>query len=580
MEVYELKIDDDNVDEVFAISLVENPAIELDFVYFNKEAIQFAAVNAEKRLVMGPILVPDKKIKRLDGENKMYEVFFKPETVKRLSEMYLEKKYTDKTTIEHTAPVSGVTLVESWIKESKLNDKSNMYGFNVPIGTWMGTFKITNEAIWQDFVKTGKVKGFSIEGLFSHSLVAASAVDLVLDKDIDDLDETELEIVLAKIKAMFETYADYGSGIRNNAKKGIELNEKNNNKCATQTGKVRAQQLANGEALSVETIKRMYSYLSRAETYYDENDMNACGTISYLLWGGKAALSWSRNKLRELGLLEETAETGPKGGIKESPKAPKSDTPNKEPKGEGTAKGDASGKSAKVTAEQEKTLQNKVDEFNKKESNTKNGNATLGQLKSVFQRGLGAFNTSHSPAVKSAEQWAYARVNAFLYLLKNGRPDNAKYTTDYDLLPKGHPKSNTNMEAQPSIVSTYPGEAVSGSISPAQLAGEKVSIDYDDTLSTIKGQALAQRLINTGFDVHIVTKRNSNYSAEVYQTAEKVGIAKDKVHFTNGQPKWRTLSRLGISRHYDNNPDEIKSIEDNTAGIRAIKFSTINDDSE
>ena len=134
------------------------------------------------------------------------------------------------------------------------------------------------------------------------------------------------------------------------------------------------------------------------------------------------------------------AEIGPKGGIKESDKAPKSDTPNKDPQGEGTAKGDASGKSAKVSAEQEKTLQNKVDEFNEKESNTKNGRATLGQLKSVFQRGLGAFNTSHSPLVKSAEQWAYARVNAYLYLLKNGRPENPKYTTDYDLLPKGHPK--------------------------------------------------------------------------------------------------------------------------------------------
>jgi len=136
------------------------------------------------------------------------------------------------------------------------------------------------------------------------------------------------------------------------------------------------------------------------------------------------------------------AEVGPKGGIKESPKAPKSGTPNPNPKGEGTAKGDASGKSAKVTAEQEKTLEGKIKEFNEKDSNTKNGNATLGQLKSVFQRGLGAFNTSRSPVVKSAEQWAYARVNAYLYLLKNGRPENPKYDTDYDLLPKGHPKAN------------------------------------------------------------------------------------------------------------------------------------------
>jgi hypothetical protein len=141
------------------------------------------------------------------------------------------------------------------------------------------------------------------------------------------------------------------------------------------------------------------------------------------------------------------AEIGPRGGIRESDKAPKSKTPNPEPKGEGTAKGDASGKrGAEVTAEQEKTLQKKVDDFNERDSNTKYGRATLGALKSVFQRGLGAYNVSHSPEVKSSEQWAYARVNAFLYLLKNGRPDNKKYTTDYDLLPKDHPKYSMSVD--------------------------------------------------------------------------------------------------------------------------------------
>ena len=104
----------------------------------------------------------------------------------------------------------------------------------------------------------------------------------------------------------FESYSDYGQEIRSNAKRGIELNEKNGNKCATQTGKVRAQQLANGESISLATIKRMHSYLSRAETYYDNaDDTSDCGYISYLLWGGKSALSWSRNKLRELGELED-----------------------------------------------------------------------------------------------------------------------------------------------------------------------------------------------------------------------------------------------------------------------------------
>ena len=136
------------------------------------------------------------------------------------------------------------------------------------------------------------------------------------------------------------------------------------------------------------------------------------------------------------------AEIGPRGGIKKSDKAPKSDTPNPKPAGEGTAKGKATGKrGAVVSAEQEKTLQKKVDDFNEKDSNTKNGRATLGALKSVFQRGLGAYNVSHSPTVQSSEQWAYARVNAFLYLLKNGRPENKKYTSDFDLLPKDHPKA-------------------------------------------------------------------------------------------------------------------------------------------
>jgi hypothetical protein len=316
--LYELIIEDDT-DEIFAISLVESPAIESDFVYFDKEVVQFAAVDTEQRMLIGPILVPDKKILRVDGEGQPYHVFFTKDTVKKLAQNYLMKKYTDKATLEHGESIKGVDLVESWVKDGLL-DKSNNYGLNLPQGSWVGLFKISDEKIWNDYVKTGKVKGFSIEGLFSHKLVQASLVDdFLMEKEITQLSEAEAEIVLSKMVAIIkkdkrfgkgeriemESYSDYGSGISNNAQKGIDLNEKNNNKCATPVGKIRAQQLAKGEPISVETIKRMYSYLSRAETYYDETDMNACGTISYLLWGGKAALSWSRNKLRELGLLEE-----------------------------------------------------------------------------------------------------------------------------------------------------------------------------------------------------------------------------------------------------------------------------------
>lgn len=314
MELFELKIDDELLDEVFAISLVSEPAIESNFVFFDKEKVQFQKIDTEKRIVAGPVLIPNKKILRIDGEGKPYEVFFSPETVEKLAQNYLKRRYTNQTTLEHDSNVDNVSLVESWIKTTKL-DKSNGLGLNLPVGTWVGMFKVNNDEIWEEYVKSGSVKGFSIEGLFTHDLVKASREELLL------IEEKEAEYLLNKIRALIkedkryskgkrvdmESYSDYGQSIKNNAKRGIELNEKQNNKCGTQVGKVRAQQLAKGEPISVETIKRMHSYLSRAETYYDPNETTECGTISYLLWGGKSALSWSRNKLRELGLLEENS---------------------------------------------------------------------------------------------------------------------------------------------------------------------------------------------------------------------------------------------------------------------------------
>ena len=310
MKLFELVIDD-TMDEIFALSFVSDPAIEVHGTYFHKDKVQFKEIK-EEGLFVAPILVPNKRIFRMDGEGKPYEVFFSPETIKKLSQMYLKRKYQDSITIEHADKVKDVTLVESWIKESKLQDKSKLYGIDVPVGSWLGTFKIDNEDIKDKFRK-GEISAVSIEGLFTHDLVKASRVD------IKDIEEKEAEYLLSQLRVLIkkdmryaskkrvemESYSDYGQSVRNNAKRGRELNEKNGNKCATAVGKVRSAQLEKGEPISVETIKRMYSYLSRAETYYDESDTQACGTISYLLWGGKSALSWSRNKLRELGLLQE-----------------------------------------------------------------------------------------------------------------------------------------------------------------------------------------------------------------------------------------------------------------------------------
>jgi hypothetical protein len=278
MRIVELIIDKDT-DGIDAVSLVDFPAIESNFVALNKEyEVKLAEVDAEKRILMGAALIPNKQIYRKYGNDEFY-VFFSKETVKLASELFLKNGNQSNATLQHNSKIDGMTVVESWIIDDTENDKSNAYGFSLPQGTWMISMKADNDQVWQD-VKDGKVKGFSIEGYFADKLEMAKEVEL-------------------------ESYADYGDDIKSNAKRGIELNDANGNKCATQTGKVRAQQLANGEAISVETIKRMYSYLSRAETYYDNADsQNDCGYISYLLWGGKSALGWSRNKLKELGLLE------------------------------------------------------------------------------------------------------------------------------------------------------------------------------------------------------------------------------------------------------------------------------------
>jgi hypothetical protein len=304
MKIVELIIDEEQeFSGIEAISIVDEPAIEENFIALSKQhEIKLAEVDKEKRILMGAALVPNKNIYRRNGEDEYY-IFFSDETVRKASELFLMRGNQNKSTLEHQAELYGLSVVESWIIEDDVHDKSRKYNMDLPVGTWMVSMKVNNDEVWNNYVKTGLVKGFSIEGYFTDK-IAMSKIEEIHNEE--EATEILLEIANSILdnKYEFATYSDYGSGVRNNAKRGIELNKKVNNKCATSVGKVRAQQLARGEKLSVSTIKRMYSYLSRAETYYDAGDSKACGTISYLLWGGKAGLAWSRGKLRELGELD------------------------------------------------------------------------------------------------------------------------------------------------------------------------------------------------------------------------------------------------------------------------------------
>jgi hypothetical protein len=319
--VYELVISDES-DEVYAVSLVNSPAIELGWVAFDKEEVKFQKIDEEKQLVLGPILIPNKRILRVDGEGNTYHVFLKPETIEQLAQKYLKNKYVDAVTVEHEKRVDDVVLVESWIVESSTKDKSSLYGFAVPKGTWMGVMKINSDKIWED-VKNGTYQGFSIEGLFSHQLVAAAKVEIdMMDKEVSELTEEESEVLLKKIKAVIskdkrykkkqridlESYSDYPEAVKNNAKRALEWADKNGwGSCGTAVGKIRSNQLAKGEPISVDTIKRIYSYVSRHEidlqtskTYSD-----GCGKLMMDSWGGLAAGRWAKSKLKELGLITE-----------------------------------------------------------------------------------------------------------------------------------------------------------------------------------------------------------------------------------------------------------------------------------
>lgn len=309
--VIEMFIDEDNeMSGIDAISVVEKPAIEEDFIALKEhKEIKLAEVDNEKRILMGAALIPNKKIFRRGDDGEDYYIFFSEDTVRKASELFLMKGNQNNSTFEHQIPLYGMSVVESWILEDKEKDKSAKYGFDLPVGTWLVSVKVNNDEVWKR-VKKGEVKGFSIEGYFAEQYELSNNKNICSDC-FDELNaEYELLEVIESLsnEVELESYGGYPDSASNNAKRGIELNKKVNNKCATQVGKIRARQLVAKEKFTLSTLKRIHSYLSRAETYYDTGNNEACGTISYLLWGGLSMKNWVESKLKgldELSLSEK-----------------------------------------------------------------------------------------------------------------------------------------------------------------------------------------------------------------------------------------------------------------------------------
>jgi hypothetical protein len=174
MRIVELLLDESSLQAgIQAISVVESPAIEEDFVALKDEQpkIELKTIDKEKRILMGAALIPNKPIYRRSGEDEYY-IYFSQDTVRKASELFFINGNQNKATLEHQMDVQGTSVVESWIIEGE-QDKSRMYGMDLPVGTWMVSMKILNDELWEGYVKSGKVKGFSIEGYFVDKVEAS-----------------------------------------------------------------------------------------------------------------------------------------------------------------------------------------------------------------------------------------------------------------------------------------------------------------------------------------------------------------------------------------------------------------------
>ena len=215
MKIIELILDEEQDDiGVDAISIVESPAIESDFVALKNQEIKLAEVDKEKKILMGALLIPNKPIYRNGGEGEYY-IYFSKDTIVKASQMFLQNGKQSNSTLEHNQALNGLTLVESWIVESKEQDKSAMYGLDVPVGTWMGSVKVNNDDVWNEYVKTNKVRGFSIEGYFADKMEAPK----------ENVEEQLSEELLSKIKNVIKgkkVDLSISSDARNDMFKSIE----------------------------------------------------------------------------------------------------------------------------------------------------------------------------------------------------------------------------------------------------------------------------------------------------------------------------------------------------------------------
>ena len=364
-------------------------------------------------------------------------------------------------------------------------------------------------------------------------------------------------------------YKDYPQAATDNAAKALKHREEHNSKCGTPVGWRTAQILASKSVVTKQRLPRIFSFLSRAKTYdqgkfFNEDGNEICGSVMYAAWGGDEMLRWAKRTLDDL----------------ENDRA-----------------------ISDLSATARKGLENKVEEHNEEYGDTKTKRVTLGMLTKVYERGVGAYHTnpeSVRPNVTGPEMWAMARVNSFLYAVRNERFRSGKHDTD--LFPDGHPlKTKEEMKQlrlsmlineEIAIIDdrlAYSTQEKAEEIAEDMglegfhthefmdktwyMAGEthdfryhheeeeeeRVSFDFDGTLNNDVGRAYLEEEKNKGSEIYIISARENDEYLQGFAIAN--GIDKERVFaMGNDESKIAKIQELNISRHYDNNSSVVESV--------------------
>lgn len=191
LPLYKIKVNPNDESGVYMVSLVDEPAIEENWIKLSKQVeIKFSA-NKDKQLLYGPMLIPNKMIYRRDENGYEYNIMFDEDTIELIAEKFKKNKLNDQFNFQHSDVTVNAFLKEDWIVENP--DKSSKYGFDLPNGTWFGAVKVEDEDFWNKYVKDGEVKGFSVEIMAGAELVELS-INNKINKNTE-MENTKLGMV-------------------------------------------------------------------------------------------------------------------------------------------------------------------------------------------------------------------------------------------------------------------------------------------------------------------------------------------------------------------------------------------------